>query len=96
MTDLVIADPLGATGASALFPVTVTVEPDTGRRNRVTTAFRPILAIPHTILVGPAVWVHRSGSVGLLGAAAYLMAVVSWYTLLVNGQQFAGIREFAL
>lgn len=96
MTDHVIADPSNATSVATPFPVRVTVEPDTGRRNRLTTALRPILAIPHTILVGPAVWVHRSGGVGVLGAAAYVMAIVSWFTLLVNGQHFTGIREFAL
>jgi hypothetical protein len=35
------------------YPVTVTVQPQAGSRNRLTTAFRPILAIPHTILAGP-------------------------------------------
>jgi hypothetical protein len=34
------------------YPVTLTVEPATTARNRLTTAFRLILAIPHIFLVG--------------------------------------------
>ena len=77
------------------YPVVVTVSPQTGPRNRLTTALRPILAIPHAILAGP-VWPPRTGSVGLLGAAAYVMAIVSWFTLLITGEHFKGIREFSL
>jgi hypothetical protein len=77
------------------YPVTVTITPQAEPRNRLTTALRPILAIPHAVLAGP-VWSPRTGGVGLLGAAAYVMAIVSWFTLLVRGDQFAGIREFSL
>ena len=34
------------------YPVTVSVEPLIAQRNRLTTAFRIILAIPHILLVG--------------------------------------------
>jgi len=34
------------------YPVTVSVEPALSNRNRLTTFFRLILAIPHIILVG--------------------------------------------
>ena len=34
------------------YPVTVTVQPCVAGRNRLTTAFRIILAIPHIVLVG--------------------------------------------
>ena len=34
------------------YPVTVTIAPALTNRNRLTTAFRGILAIPHVILVG--------------------------------------------
>ena len=81
---------------AAGYPVVVTVTPPTGSRNRLTTALRPILAIPHSILAGPVYWSSRSGGVGLLGAAAYVMAIVSWFTLLITGTQFRGIREFSL
>ena len=78
------------------YPVSVSVEPQTTGRNRLTTAVRPILAIPHAILVGPIYWSSRTGGAGLLGAAAYLMAIVSWFTLLITGEQLRGIREFSL
>jgi len=78
------------------YPVVVTVLPQAGPRNRLTTALRPILAIPHSILAGPVYWSSRTGGVGLLGAAAYVMAIVSWFTLLITGEQLKGIREFSL
>lgn len=76
-------------------PVTLSVEAQLEGRDRLTTAFRPILAIPHAILVGPMYWA-RSGGMGLLAAAAYVLAIVSWFTLLVTGEQIRGIRDFAL
>lgn len=78
------------------YPVSVLVGAQFEGRNRLTTAFRPILAIPHAILVGPLYLSVRTGSVGLLGAAAYVLAIVSWFTLLVNGEHLRGIREFSL
>jgi hypothetical protein len=78
------------------YPVVVTVARQPEPRNRLTTALRPILAIPHAILAGPVYWSSRTGGVGLLGAAAYVMAIVSWFTLLTTGEQLRGIREFSL
>jgi len=76
------------------YPVSVAVEPQTASRNRLTTLLRPILAIPHAILVGPLYWWSRAGAAGLLGAAAYVLAIVSWFSLLVAGEHYAGIRDF--
>jgi hypothetical protein len=78
------------------YPVSVNITPSTFPRNRLTTAVRPILAIPHAMLVGPVSWSTRTGGVGLLGGAAYVMAVVSWFTLLITGEHLRGIREFCL
>jgi hypothetical protein len=78
------------------YPVVITVAAQQAPRNRLTTALRPILAIPHAILAGPVYWSTRTGGVGLLGAAAYVMAIVSWFTLLITGDQLRGIREFSL
>jgi hypothetical protein len=85
-----------AAAEAAAYPLVVRVAPQAGPRNRLTTALRPILAIPHSILAGPVYWSSRTGGVGLLGAAAYVMAIVSWFTLLITGKQFEGIREFSL
>jgi hypothetical protein len=78
------------------YPVSVTLDSQTYARNKLTTAFRPVLAIPHALLVGPVFWSSRTGSAGLLGAAAYLMAIVSWFMLLLTGEHPRGIREFCL
>jgi hypothetical protein len=78
------------------YPVSVSVVPQLERRDRLTTALRPILAIPHAILVGPLFFYRRAGTVGLLGAAAFFLAVVSWFTLLIKGEHIRGIREFCL
>lgn len=78
------------------YPVSITLDRQLGNRNRLTTAFRPILALPHAILVGPIYWWFRSGTVGLLGAVAYFLAIVSWFAILFTGTQPRGIRELSL
>lgn len=78
------------------YPVTIAVETRLENRDRLTTALRPILAIPHSILVGPAMWINRIGTAGLLGGAAYVLAIVGWFMLLISGDQPAGIREFQM
>ena len=77
------------------YAVSVTVDPRITDRNRLTTAFRLILAIPHAILVGPFSW-SRTGGEGLLGIAAFVMAIFSWFTILITGQHIRGIRDFTL
>jgi len=87
------------------YPVTVTVTPAITNRNRLTTAFRLILYIPHAILVG-GIGIgfatgrnggnaSLGGETGLIGAAAYVLAVVSWFTIVIAGQHITGIRQFA-
>jgi hypothetical protein len=80
----------------AQYPVSLTIESKLDEHNRLTTALRPILSIPHMILVGPGAWFHRLDSAGLLGAAAYVLAVVNWFMILVTGESVKGIREFQL
>jgi len=84
------------------YPVAVSVEPRLAGRNRLTTAFRLILAIPHIILVGGAGLglAYREnntafgGETGLLGAVAAFLAVVSWFTIVIAGAHLIGIRQF--
>lgn len=87
------------------YPVSVDVSPLVTARNRLTTAFRLILAIPHLILVGGAGMglgsVSRGDNrttigseTGLLGAVAAFLAIVSWVTILVTGRHIVGIRQF--
>jgi hypothetical protein len=85
------------------YPVSVHVEPALANRNRLTTAFRLILAIPHVILVGGVGLgvASRRGSAttaggegGLLGAVAFFLAIVSWFTIVFGGTHIVGIRQF--
>jgi hypothetical protein len=85
-----------AASHAGLYPVDISVTIPRGARNRLTAAFRPILAIPHAILVGPAGWARPFGAAGLLGAAAYVLAIANWFALLVNNDELKGIREFQL
>jgi uncharacterized protein DUF4389 len=78
------------------YPIAVSLEAPAGERNRLTSALRPILAIPHMILVGPGAWLHRLDSAGLIGAAAYVLAIVNWFAILVTGESIKGIRDFQL
>ncbi len=89
------------------YPVTVTVEPALRHRDRLTTLFRIVLAIPHLILVGGATFgfttgmrgdgrLSIGGEGGLLGAVAYFLAVVSWFTIVIAGVHISGIRQFTL
>jgi len=86
------------------YPVSVEVQPSLTGRNRLTTAFRLILAIPHLILVGGTTIGFASrdrnlgagGEGGLLGAIAFFLAVVSWFTIVIAGVHILGIRQFTL
>jgi hypothetical protein len=85
------------------YPVSVTVEPALANRDRLTTAFRLILAIPHLILVGGVgigiasrgeTKTSVGGEGGLLGAVAIFLAIVSWFTIVIGGTHIVGIRQF--
>ena len=86
------------------YPVTVRVEPALTNRNRLTTAFRLILAIPHLVLVGSVGFgvayqegegpLRFGGEAGLLGAVAIFLAIISWFTIVVGGTHIPGIRQF--
>ena len=91
------------------YPVVVEVEPDRGDRNRLTVAFRAILAFPHAILVGgPALggaalgagwwaaddqWWFGTGTSGVLGAVALVCAVISWFAILFANQHPRGLWD---
>ena len=87
------------------YPVNVAVEPLLANRDRITTFFRIILAIPHLILVGGATlgatlgsrnnMTSWGGETGLLGAVAYFLAIISWFSILLAGTHIVGIRQFS-
>jgi len=85
------------------YPVSISVEPALTDRDRLTTFFRLILAIPHLILIGGVgiglAYSNDSrttlgGEGGLLGAVAIFLAIVSWCTIVVAGTHIVGIRQF--
>lgn len=86
------------------YPVSVTVEPVLTNRNRLTAAFRLILAFPHLILVGGIGVGSAAGGndgstsagsdYGLLGAVAVFLAIVSWFTIVIAGTHIVGVRQF--
>lgn len=87
------------------YPVSTAIEPQLGERDRLTTAFRLLLAIPHLILVGgigigfAANSTRRDvlsfgGETGLLGSIAFLLAVVSWFTIVFTSEHYTPIRRF--
>jgi hypothetical protein len=91
-----------------LHPVRVYVEPAIEGRNRLTTAFRLILAIPHLILVGGPValalsWSSTSEGAnynwsaggGVLGAVAAVCALISWFAIVFTGRHPQGLWNLA-
>ena len=82
------------------YPVSYDVEPQLTGRNRATCAFRLILAIPHTLLVGgpgmlaAGVSFGAVSSGGVMGTVALVMAVIIWFVIVFGGQPPKGLRDF--
>jgi hypothetical protein len=78
------------------YPVTFDVDRQLSDRNRLTTGFRIILAVPHLVLVGgPGLglgWESSSG--GVVGAAATVMAVFAWFAIVFAGRHPRGFWDF--
>lgn len=90
------------------YPVNVHIDQQLVDRNRLTTSFRLLLALPHLLLVGgPATvaawwsWGTDSGrydwgaSGGLLGAVAFICAVFAWFAILFAGRHPEGLWKLA-
>jgi hypothetical protein len=87
------------------YPVSAAVEPQLGERDRLTTALRLVLAIPHLILVGGVGvgfaanssrrdLLSFGGETGLLGSIAFLLAIVSWFTIVITSEHYTPIRRY--
>lgn len=78
-------------------------------RNRLTTAFRPLLALPHLLLVGgpiaaaltwdrgephPPGYAWSAGG-GALGAVAVVAAIIAWFAILFTGRRLRGLWDLA-
>ena len=92
--------------AAATHPVRVDVERVVDRRNRLTTAFRLILALPHLLLVGGPIAgvVSWSGGTsrnqyesgfggGVLGAVAAVVTIIAWFAILFTGEYPKGLWD---
>jgi hypothetical protein len=91
----------------AAHPVEVHVEPALEDRDRVTTAFRLLLAIPHLLLVGGPVaatlswtWSAEEGvrpdggaGGGVLGVVAGVSALIAWFAIVFTGRHPRGLWE---
>jgi hypothetical protein len=95
-------------GHSSVHRVDVHVAPMLTNRNRLTTAFRLILALPHLLLVGgPAAFaisfLHRAengqfewgSGTGVLGAVAAVAAVIAWFAIVFTGKHPRGLWNMA-
>ena len=70
------------------YPVSFDVEPQTADRNRLTTAFRFILAIPQVLIVGSpgSVGLGANSGTGVFGAVISLTSVLAWFAILFTGR----------
>ena len=92
-----------AASAASSYPVSIEVDPTTAPRNKLTVGFRIILAIPHSIIVGGFVAVGAGLGTrnqfagilneGVLGAVAFVCAVISWFAILFANQHPEGLRN---
>jgi hypothetical protein len=77
------------------YPVSYKVNPQAERRNRLTVAFRIILAIPHILLVGgPGVGISTgSERTGVLGLVAGVAAFINWFIIVFTGKANADLMS---
>jgi hypothetical protein len=94
----------------AVHPVDVDVVPALVERDRLSCAFRPILAIPHILLVGgPAAFAISAGwrgpngrgfewgaGTGVLGAVAGVIALIAWFAIVFGGRYPEGLWSLAV
>jgi hypothetical protein len=91
---------------SVSYPLSIEIQAARTNRHRLKVAFRLILAIPHLLLVGGIGmgFALQSGmgdisssvgsETGLLGAVAYILAIVSWFTIVIGGTHIPAIRQY--
>jgi hypothetical protein len=91
----------------ARYVCTTRVRPQTEGRDRLSVAFRPILALPHALLVGGPLgisvltFVNEKDGVGwtagggALGAVAATVAFIGWFAILFTGRYPNGLYSLA-
>lgn len=93
--------------SSVPYPVDVRIVPETGDRNRLSSAFRVVLAIPHLLLVGGPIAATFSWTIGadgspawsvsggVLGAVAAVAAIIAWFGIVAAGRHPEGLWSLA-
>ena len=90
-------------------PIDIEIAPMMVERDRLTCAFRPILAIPHLLLVGGPIalgasvgWSSGNGrtfnwgaGTGVLGAVAAVCALIAWFAIVFGYEYPPGLRSLA-
>ena len=94
-----------ASGSDSSYPARLNVEPAYDGRDRLTTVFRIILAIPHIFLVGGPLtsftWGSDSrryaggASGGVLGVVTTILVIIAWFSILFTGRYPEGLWNFA-
>jgi len=79
------------------YPVAFDVEPQTADRNRLTTAFRFILAIPQVLIVGSpgSVGFGANSGAGAFGAVISVTSMLAWFAILFTGRYPRGLWDLA-
>jgi hypothetical protein len=78
------------------YPLTFDVTPPEGPRNRLTSAFRIILAIPHLLIVGgPGVGWGANNNTGVFGGVAAIVSVIAWFAILFTGKFPRGLWDLS-
>lgn len=79
----------------AEYPISFDVEPQTSDRNRLTTAFRAILAIPQVLIVGSPgnIGIGANAGTGVFGAVASVCAFLAWFAILFTGKYPRGLWD---
>ncbi len=89
------------------YPVGIAIEQQLRDRNRLTTAFRIILYIPHALLVGgPGIgafyfgwrggnerFLGEFGGNGVIGAVAAVCAIISWFAIVFASKHPGGLYD---
>lgn len=78
-------------------PVRFHVEMPASPRNRLTAFARPLLAIPHVLLVGgPLLGILHTGyyGTGVLRVLAWLIAIFDWFAILIGPGPVQGLQGF--
>jgi hypothetical protein len=89
-------------GPPSTYPVAFDVERQFTERNRVTTLFRIILAVPQLLIVGGGAFAIRryggnGGGIGGggLSSAATAMAIVAWFGIVFASRHPRGLWDFS-